>query len=210
MKGPPHPAHPVEAKRVLILGGGFGGIYAALELEKTQAYRRDLEVTLVTRDNYFLFTPMLAEVAAGELELSTIINPLRRLLKRVKSFVGSIEAIDLESRRVTVSHAVDGHTHELPYDQLIIALGTRTNYFNLPGDEDSCFTIKTLGDAVALRNQLITHLEEANAERAAVQRHPMLTFVVAGGGFAGVETSGALKTLYLTPYDSIRTCVQIT
>jgi NADH:ubiquinone reductase (H+-translocating) len=191
----------VEAKRVLILGGGFGGTYAALELEKTLSRRRDLEVTLVTRDNYFLFTPMLAEVAAGELELSTIINPLRRLLRRVKSFVGSIEAIDLESRRVTVSHASDGHIHELPYDQLILALGTRTNYFNLLGVEDSCFTIKTLSDAVAIRNQLITQLEEANAECAAVQRHPMLSFVVAGGGFAGVETLGAVKDFV---HDAIR------
>jgi NADH dehydrogenase len=183
----------MEAKHVLILGGGFAGIYAAIELEKIRARRRDLEVTIVTRDNYFVFTPMLAEVAAGELELSTIINPLRRLLKRVKSFVGMIEAIDLKARRVTVSHAFDGHTHELLYDQLILALGTGTNYFNLPGIEDSCFTIKTLSDAVAIRNQLITHLEEANAECAAVQRHPMLTFAVAGGGFAGVETIGGIN-----------------
>jgi NADH:ubiquinone reductase (H+-translocating) len=201
IENPPHSANPVEAKRVLILGGGFGGIYAALELEKTIACQRDLEVMLVTRDNYFLFTPMLAEVAAGELELSTIVNPLRRLLKRVKSFVGSIQAIDLESRCVTVSHASDGHTHQLPYDQLIIALGTRTNYFNLLGVEDSCFTIKTLSDAVALRNQLITQLEEANAECTASQRHPMVTFVVGGGGFAGVETLGAIKDFV---HDAVR------
>ena len=191
----------MEAKRVLILGGGFGGTYAALELEKTLARQRELAVTLVTLDNYFLFTPMLAEVAAGELELSTIVNPLRRLLKRVKSFVGSIQAVDLESRHVTVSHASDGHTHQLRYEQLIIALGTMTNYFNLPGVKDSCFTIKTLSDAVALRNQLIMQLEEANAECAAVQRHPMLTFVVGGGGFAGVETLGALKDFV---HDAIR------
>jgi NADH:ubiquinone reductase (H+-translocating) len=201
IENPQPSANPIETKRVLILGGGFGGIYAALELEKTVARQRGLEVVLVTRDNYFLFTPMLAEVAAGQLELSTIINPLRRLLKGVKSFVGSIQAIDLDARRVTVSHASDGHTHQLPYDQLIIALGTRTNYFNLMGVEDSCFNIKTLSDAVALRNQLITQLEEANAECAAVQRHPMLTFVVGGGGFAGVETLGALKDFV---HDAIR------
>ena len=193
MTGPLHPASPAEGKRILILGGGFGGIYAALELEKLLAQRRDLEVTLVTRDNYFLFTPMLAEVAAGELELSAIINPLRRLLRRVKTFVGTIEAIDLESRRVTVSDASDGHTHDLFYDQLILALGTETNFFNLPGIQDSCFAIKTLSDAVALRNQLISLLGEANAECAAFERHPMLTFVVAGGGFAGVETLGGIK-----------------
>jgi NADH:ubiquinone reductase (H+-translocating) len=193
MNGARHSAPYAETKRVLILGGGFGGIYAALRLEKWLARRADLEVTLVARENYFLFTPMLPEVAAGELELSTIINPLRRLLKRVKSFVGMIEAIDLEARRVTIAHSADGHTHELYYDQLILALGAGTNYFNLPGVEGSCLTLKTLGDAVTLRNRLITHLEEANSECAAGERQPLLTFIVAGGGFAGVETLGGIN-----------------
>ena len=193
MKRLRHSDPSAEAKRVLILGGGFGGIYAALRLEKLLAHHAELEVTLVTRENYFLFTPMLPEVAAGELELSTIINPLRRLLRRVKSFVGMIEAIDLRARRVTVSHAFDSHTHELPYDRLILALGAGTNFFNLPGVEGCCLTIKTLGDAVAIRNQLISHLEEANSECAAGERQPLLTFIVAGGGFAGVETLGGIN-----------------
>ena len=193
MKGPRHSDPSAEAKRVLILGGGFAGIYAALRLEKLLARRAHLDVTLVTRENYFLFTPMLPEVAAGELELSTIINPLRRLLRRVKSFVGMIEAIDLKARHVTVSHAFDGHTHELSYDQLILALGAGTNFFNLPGVEDCCLTIKTLGDAVTIRNQLITHLEEASSECAAGERQPLLTFIVAGSGFAGVETLGGIN-----------------
>jgi NADH dehydrogenase len=180
-------------RRVLCLGGGFGGIYAALKLQKLMRHYGDLDVTLITRDNYFLFTPMLPEVAAGELEQSTIINPLRRLLKRVKSFVGTIEAIDLKARQVVVSHGPDGHNHALPYDQLIVALGAGANFFNLPGVEDSCLTIKTLSDAIAIRNQLITRLEEANAECAVGARHPMLTFVVAGGGFAGVETLGGIN-----------------
>src|SRR5271170_7354727 len=183
----------MTTKRILILGGGFGGIYAALRFEKLLARRPELEVTLVTRDNYFLFTPMLPEVAAGDLELSTIINPLRKLLKRVKTFVGTIEALNLEGQRITVSHGLDGHCHELPYDQLILALGADTNFFNLPGVEDSCITVKTLGDAVAIRNQLITHLEEANSECAAGERQPLLTFIVAGGGFAGVETLGGIN-----------------
>src|SRR5260370_6477626 len=170
-----------EAKRVLILGGGFGGIYAALRLEKLLARRDDLEVTLITRDNYFLFTPMLPEVAAGELEQNTIVNPLRRLLTRVKSFVGTIEAINLEARQVIVSHASDAHRHELPFDQVIIALGAGTNFLHLPRVETSCLTLKTLSDAVAVRNQLITHLEEANSKCAAGERQPLLTFVVAGG-----------------------------
>lgn len=182
-----------ESKRVLILGGGFGGVYAALRLEKLLARYSGLEVTLVTRDNYFLFTPMLPEVAAAELEQSTIVNPLRRLLKRVRSFVGAIEAIDLAARYVTVSHGVDGHTHDLPYDQLVLALGAGTNFFDLPGVENSCLTLKTLGDAITIRNQLVTHLEEANSECAAGERQPLLTFVVAGGGFAGVETLGGIN-----------------
>ena len=188
-----HSVSVAQAKRVLILGGGFGGIYAALRLEKLLTRHNDLEVTLITRDNYFLFTPMLSEVAAGELEQNTIVNPLRKLLTRVKSFVGTIEAINLEDRKVIVSHASDAHRHELPYDQVIMALGAGTNFFKLPGVEASCLTLKTLSDAVAVRNQLITQLEEANSECAAGERQPLLTFVVAGGGFAGVETLGGIN-----------------
>lgn len=193
MKELRHSAPTGEYKRVLILGGGFGGVYAALRLERLLARHDNLEVTLVTRDNYFLFTPMLPEVAAAELEQSTIVNPLRRLLRRVKSFVGAIEAIDLTARHVTVSHGFDGHTHDLSYDQLVLALGAGTNFFNLPGVEHSCLTVKTLGDAIAIRNQLVTHLEEANSECAAGERQPLLTFIVAGGGFAGVETLGGIN-----------------
>ena len=182
-------------RRVLILGGGFGGTYAALELEKILA--RDgsgaFEVTLVTRDNFFLFTPMLLEVAASDLELSTIVNPLRKLLGRVNTFVGTIEAIDVASRRVTVSHGVDRHTHDLSYDHVVLALGSRTNFYGLPGVEECALTVKSLGDAVALRSRLITHLEEASSECAAGERHPLLSFVVAGGGFAGVETLGGIN-----------------
>jgi NADH dehydrogenase len=180
-------------RRILILGGGFGGIYAALELEKQLARDPDLEVTLVTRDNYHLFTPMLHEVAASDLEASTIVSPLRKLLRRVKTFVGTIESIDLPARQVEVSHGLDGHRHRLDYDQLVLALGSTTNFFGLPGVERCALTMKSLGDGLALRNRLITHLEEASSECAAGVRHPLLTFVVAGGGFAGVETMGAVN-----------------
>jgi NADH:ubiquinone reductase (H+-translocating) len=180
-------------RRVLILGGGFGGVYAALELEKVLARHEELEVTLVTRDNFFLFTPMLHEVAAGDLELNTIVNPLRRLLNRVNTFVGNVEAIDLDARNVQVSHGLDGHTHDLPYDHLVLALGSSTNFFGLPGVEHCALTVKSLSDAVLLRNRLITHLEEASSECAAGSRQPLMTFVVAGAGFAGVETLGGIN-----------------
>jgi len=180
-------------RRILILGGGFGGVYAALELEKILARRTDVRVTLVTRDNFFLFTPMLHEVAASDLELSTIVNPLRKLLRRVNTFVGTVEAIDLEKRRVQVSHGFDGHAHDLSYDQLVLALGSSTNFFGLPGVERGALTVKSLSDAIVLRNRLITHLEEANSECSAGVRQPLLTFVMAGGGFAGVETLGGIN-----------------
>lgn len=183
----------MAVKRILILGGGFGGIYAAIRLEKLLGRRTDVEVTLVTRDNFFLFTPMLHEVAACDLELSTIINPLRRMLRRVNTFIGTVESIDLERKIVRASHGLDGHAHELPYNHLILALGSSTNFFHLPGVEEFAVTMKSLTDAVELRNRVITHLEEANSECAAGERQPLLTFVVAGAGFAGVETLGAIN-----------------
>lgn len=181
------------AHRVLILGGGFGGIYAAMELERTVRRRADVSITLVTRDNYFLFTPMLHEVAASDLEMNAIVNPLRKLLRHVKTFTGNIETINLERRRVAVTHGFDRHIHELAYDHLIVALGSSTNFFGLPGVQDIALTIKTLEDSVELRNRLITYLEEANSECAAGERQPLLTFVVVGAGFAGVETLGGIN-----------------
>ncbi len=140
---------------------------------------------------------MLHEVAAGELEINTIINPLRKLLRRVKTFIGTVDAIDTEKRLVSATHGFDGHGHELPYDHLILALGSDTNFFNLPGVQEFAVTMKSLNDAIELRNRIITHLEEANSECAAGEREPLLTFVVAGGGFAGVETLGAINDFIL-------------
>ena len=156
--------------RVLILGGGFGGVYAALEMEKLLRRRKDISVTLVTRDNCFLFTPMLQEVAASDLEINTIINPLRKLLARVNTFVGNVEAIDLSVRSVRVSHGFDGHRHDLCFDHLVLALGSSTNFFELPGVEVNALPIRSLNDAVVLRSRLISYLEEANSECAAPSR----------------------------------------
>jgi len=135
---------------------------------------------------------MLHEVAASDLEMNAIVNPLRKMLRRVKTFTGNIEKINLERRCVAVTHGFDRHVHELTYDHLIIALGSSTNFFGLPGVRDAALTIKTLDDAIELRNRLITHLEEANSECAAGERQPLLTFVVVGAGFAGVETLGGI------------------
>lgn len=179
--------------RILILGGGFAGLHAAIHLDDTLARDPDVEITLVNRDNFFLFTPMLHEVAASDLDLTNIVNPIRKLLKRINFFAGEVEAIDLDRKTVTVSHGFNHHHHEIAYDHVIIGLGSITNFFNLPGLERRALTMKSLGDAIHLRNRLIAHLEEADTECCADIRRPLLTFVVAGGGFAGVETIAGIN-----------------
>lgn len=177
-----------QKRRILILGGGFGGLYAALELEKRLGADSGVEVTLVNRDNFFLFTPMLHEVAASDLDPTDIVNPIRKLLKRTQLFVGNVENIDLNAKKVVVSHGEGGHAHELPYDHLAIALGSVANFLNLPGVEHRALTMKSLDDAVALRSRLIQHLDEADFECCPALRESLLTVVIAGAGFAGVET----------------------
>ena len=178
--------------RVLILGGGFGGMYAALEFERALGRRTNLDVTLVNHDNFFLFTPMLHEVAASDLDITNIVSPIRKLLRRVTFFHGEIETIDLEHQRVGVSHGHENHCHALPYDHLVLALGSTTNFFDIPGLATRAFTMKSLSDAIVLRNHLIANLEEADFECGTL-RTPLLNFVVAGGGFAGVETIAAMN-----------------
>src|SRR5687767_6607128 len=180
-------------KRILILGSGFGGLYAALHLEKKLRRYSDVELTLVNRENFFLFTPMLHEVAAGDLDLTHIVNPVRKLLRRTHFFNGDIKRIDLKERRVIVAHADDKHDHELAYDYLVLALGSVTNFYNLPGLAENALTMKSLSDAIRLRSRLIKNLEEADFECACEDRSRLLTVVVAGGGFAGVETIASVN-----------------
>ena len=179
--------------KVIILGGGFGGLYAAMHLDHVLDRYPGLEVTLINRENFFLFSPMLHEVAASDLDLTNIVSPVRRLLKRVNFFAGEVEAIDLERKKVKVSHGFDHHHHELDYDYLVIGLGSVTNFYGVPGLEANALTMKTLGDAIHLRNRLIALLEEADTDCCADIRRPLLTCVVAGGGFAGVETIAAVN-----------------
>ncbi|HYY29018.1 MAG TPA: NAD(P)/FAD-dependent oxidoreductase [Chthoniobacterales bacterium] len=181
----------MKKNRVLILGGGFGGLYAALEFEKR--HDPDFEVTLISQDNFFLFTPMLHEVAASDLDLTHIVNPIRKMLRRVHFFEGEVRSIDITKRQVVVAHGFDQHTHTLEYDHVVFALGCVTNFYNIPRLAEIAVTMKSLGDAIGLRNRLIEHLEEADTECAANDREPLLTFVVAGGGFAGVETIGSIN-----------------
>src|ERR1700757_628459 len=133
----------MKKNRVLILGGGFGGLYAALEFEKRRD--PDFEVTLISQDNFFSFTPMLHEVAASDLDMTHIVNPVRKMLKRTHLFLGDVRRIDLAKKQVAVVHGSDRHTHELPYDHLVLGLGAITNFYQLPGLEERALTMKSLG-----------------------------------------------------------------
>ena len=192
-----------DAREIVIVGGGFGGIYAALELEKTlgRELRAGLiKITLIARDNFFLFTPMLHEVAAGDIQPTHIVNPIHKLLKHTNFFCGEVESVDLGLKRVGVRHGgalgapqIQGHGHVLTYDQLVLAPGSAASFGDVPGVAESALTMRTLGDAVELRGRLIETLELADADCFAQMRAPLLTIAIAGGGFSGVETAGAVN-----------------
>src|SRR5258706_4568682 len=145
----------VARKRVLILGGGFAGLTVAMELEKKLAQDPSVEITLINRENFFLFTPMLHEVATSDLDLTTIVNPARQMLRHVHFVAGKVDQIGIEEIRVVISHGFDHHHHTLEFDFLVLGLGSVTNLYDIPGLQEYALTMKTLGDAMRLRNHLI-------------------------------------------------------
>jgi NADH dehydrogenase len=204
-----HGEKPIRLTRILILGGGFAGIEVLRQLQK--AFQNDIgiDITLVSRDNFFLFTPMLPEISSGMIETRHIVTPLRVFCNRAKFYEANIESIDLDNKQVVISHQIGKQTnpiewrsHILKYDYLIIALGNETNFFGIDGAAKQAFTLKSLGDAIVLRNHVINMLEQADIEHADLDlRKSLLTFVVVGGGFSGVEIVGELNDFVL---DSIK------
>jgi NADH dehydrogenase len=180
-------------RKVLILGGGFGGVTVAQQLEKVFGNDPAVEVTLVSRDNYLLFVPMLPEVASGAIEVTHILSPLRRLCPRTTIRTEAIQSIDLEQRRVTTVRASTREACTLEYDRLVIALGNVVDLSGLPGVAQHGLPIKTIGDALHIRNHLLDMLEGADATEDPDERRRQLTFVVAGGGFSGVEVAAEIN-----------------
>jgi NADH dehydrogenase len=179
--------------KIVIAGGGFAGLSAAMYLDRTLARRAEADVTLISRENFILFTPMLHEVAAGDLYPGDIVNPLRRILRHVKFIQADVQAIDLSARRVRCVGGIEKLELELEFDHLLLTLGSETNFFDLPGVSEWAVTMKTMSDAALLRNRMVALLEEANLHRDDATRRRLLTFVTAGGGFAGAETTGAIN-----------------
>jgi len=183
------------ARRVLILGGGYAGMRTAQRLEQLHARNPNLEITLVSQSNFLLFTPMLAEVAASALAAQHISTPLRAVCPRTRFLHATVEAIDPDAQTVQVRATPTSPVKTIPYDQLVLALGSVPNFYDLPGLEANAFTLKTLKDATDLRNHVISLLERADVEQNEDERQCLLTFVVAGAGFAGVEILASLFDL---------------
>ncbi len=204
-----HGEKPIQQIRILILGGGFAGIEVLRQLQK--AFQNDIriDITLVSRDNFFLFTPMLPEISSGMIETRHIVTPLRAFCNRAKFYETEVESIDLGNKQVVITHRIgkptnpiEWRSHILKYDYLVISLGSETNFYGISEAAKQAFTLKSLGDAIVLRNHVISMLEQADIEHEDLDlRKRLLTFVVVGGGFSGVEIVGELNDFIL---DSIK------
>lgn len=179
------------AWNVVIAGGGFGGAAAARELERLMP-RQSARMVLVNETNFALYTPFLPEAAAGTLEPRHVVTPLREILKRTYLRIGSIVGHDPERKTVTL-RAKYGETEELPYDQLLLALGSVSRVLPVPGLAEHAVGFKSLADAIYLRNHVVETLEEANATEDTARREQLLTYVFVGGGYAGLEALAELQ-----------------
>jgi NADH:ubiquinone reductase (H+-translocating) len=184
--------HDPNKKRVVVLGGGFAGVYTCAALEALE--RDDFEIVLINKENHFVFQPLLPEVISGQIGLVDVVSPIRRILPKTELHVREVESIDLKNKTITTSTGFHPHPHVLPYDHLVFALGTVTDFRGLRGLPEHAFPFKTLSDALTLRNHVIRALEEAAIEQHdRALRKRLLTFVVAGGGFSGVEVCAELN-----------------
>ena len=177
----------MNTPHIVIIGAGFGGLNVARQLRNAP-----VQITLIDRQNYHLFQPLLYQVAIAGLLPSQIAYPLRTIFRRQKNItfqLGEVTGINLKERYVRMNGSV------IAYDYLIIAVGAETNFFGMDSIEQGGFQVKDIQKAVNTRNHLLKMFEQASREADAEKRRAMLTFVVVGGGPTGVETAGALAEL---------------
>jgi|TARA_B100000787_G_scaffold53411_1_gene38697 NADH dehydrogenase len=179
--------------RVLILGGGFAGLYAARNIQREMGKVVDIEI--VNRENYFVFQPLLPEVAGGAVSAVNAVSPLRFLTRGISMRKAEIDSIDPKTKTVTVFQGVQRRPTILSYDHLIIALGSGSDLSRTPGLNEHAFTMKSLSDARRLRAHVIERLEHADITRLPEVKKGALTFTIIGGGFSGIETVGEIKEL---------------
>jgi NADH dehydrogenase len=186
-----------KKKRIVVLGGGFAGIECTRKLESYFQNDSDIELILISEDNFLLFTPMLPQVASGMIETNHVIMPIRTICKKTTFYEGRIKNIDPYGKVVSLWGTREKKGIAIGYDFLVVALGSETNFFGLKDVERYAYTMKTLNDAALLRNRIIDMLEQAENETDPILKKSLLTFVVVGGGFAGIETAGELMDLLL-------------
>ena len=177
--------------RIVVLGGGFGGVATARHLERALRGHADVEITLVSRENFFVLTPLLFEACSGRLELRHCAQPIRAALRRTRFVEATVDGVDVDRQIVRAVVPEGGNSYNLPYDHLVVALGASTNEQQIPGSSHA-FTFKTMADALVLRNHLIEQFERADAASEPATRHGCLTVVVIGGGLVGLELLGEL------------------
>jgi NADH dehydrogenase len=182
-----------DCVRILILGGGFGGVYTAMHLQRLIGHNSKIEIALVNRENYFVFQPMLAEVVSGNIGLLDTVSPISRLIPNCRLYIREIESVDLQSQTVTLAPGSRPQPLVLPWDHLVLAAGTVTDFRGMTGLQQHAMPFKTLADAVRLRNHLLNVLHEADIEPDPERRRQLLTCVVAGGGFSGVEVAAEIN-----------------
>lgn len=182
-----------DTKRIVILGGGFAGLEAAQTLEKIFKQSDDVEITLVSKDNYLIFTSMLAEVVSSSIEAKHIVIPLRECLNKTEFKELVVEDIDISARTVSCYHPATSENFNLDYDYLVLAMGSITGYHGVEGAEDYTFPLKNLADAMVLRSHVIDMFEIAELEQDHDVRRKLLTFAVVGGGYTGIEVAAELN-----------------
>src|SRR6266852_5808734 len=182
----------IPPRQILILGGGFAGVYTARYLEKLLR-PEEACITLVNRENYWVYQPMLPEVISGSIGLTNVVSSIRRSCPRTNLVMREVEDIDLKNQVVITSPGFRPRQLRLQYDHLVSALGSVSNFYGMPGLMENAMPFRTLADAIGLRNRLIHVLEEAEVEGNPELRRQLLTFVVGGGGFSGVEVMAELN-----------------
>jgi len=184
-------------KKIVILGGGYGGVECTRKLEKYFKNDDDIEIVLINEDNFLLFTPMLPQVAAGMIATRNIVMPIRTIVKKTTFYEGRVKNIDPYGKVVNLWGTSEKRGISVHYDFLVVSLGSETNFFGMSDVEKYSYTMKTLNDAMAIRNRVIDMLEQAENESNPILRKSLLNIVIVGGGFAGIETAGEIMDLLL-------------
>lgn len=185
----------MSSTQIVIVGGGFGGLKVAQTLEKLVRLGDAVDVTLISRDNFLLFTPFLTEALGGMLDEADVVSPLRAFLKKTRFVMGEVTSIDMKAKSVTYRRPLTNETETVQADHLVLSLGSTSSFFGQKDIEKLAFTLKSLDDATLLRNHLMACLEQANEETDAVARKAFLSVVVVGAGYTGVEAAGAIRDL---------------